>query len=165
MYDLGMRALWLEDQTLQVRDDVPKPSLAPAEAIVRVSLAGVCNTDLELVRGYYPYTGVPGHEFVGTVEAAEGAREWRGRRVVAEINASCRRCETCRAGRPTHCEKRTVLGISAATAPSQRTFGARRQPAGGSRRPPDEARSSPSRSPRARDPGAGPDRERATAWS
>ena len=111
MYDLGMRALWLEDQTLQVRDDVPKPSLAPAEAIVRVSLAGVCNTDLELVRGYYPYTGVPGHEFVGTVEAAEGAPEWRGRRVVAEINASCRRCETCRAGRPTHCEKRTVLGI------------------------------------------------------
>jgi threonine dehydrogenase-like Zn-dependent dehydrogenase len=106
-----MRALWLEDQKLQVRDDVPEPSLAPAEAIVRVSLAGVCNTDLELVKGYYPYTGVLGHEFVGTVEAAESAREWRGRRVVAEINASCRRCETCRAGRPTHCGKRTVLGI------------------------------------------------------
>jgi threonine dehydrogenase-like Zn-dependent dehydrogenase len=106
-----MRGLWLEDRQIQVREDLPKPSLAPGEAVVRVSLAGVCNTDLELVKGYYPFTGVPGHEFVGTVEAAEGSSAWRGRRVVGEINASCRRCDTCRAGRPTHCARRTVLGI------------------------------------------------------
>jgi len=78
---------------------------------VRVRLAGVCNTDLELVQGYYPYTGVPGHEFVGVVEDAPGAAEWIGRRVVGEINAVCGECATCRAGRPTHCERRTVLGI------------------------------------------------------
>ena len=74
-------------------------------------LADVCNTDLELVQGYYPYTGVPGHEFVGIVEEAPGAPEWAGRRVVGEINAVCGECETCRAGRTTHCERRTVLGI------------------------------------------------------
>ena len=69
----------------------------------------MCNTDLELVRGYYPFTGIPGHEFVGRVE--EGPREWIDRRVVGEINASCGACATCRAGRRTHCPSRTVLGI------------------------------------------------------
>ena len=77
------------------------PAPAPGEATVRVSLAGICGTDLELVRGYYPFAGVPGHEFVGTVEAAPEAPEWVGRRVVGEINASCRSCPTCRDGRPT----------------------------------------------------------------
>ena len=76
---------------------------------MRVTLAGVCNTDLELVRGYYPFTGIPGHEFVGRVE--DGPPEWTGRRVVGEINASCGACPTCRAGRRTHCPSRTVLGI------------------------------------------------------
>jgi threonine dehydrogenase-like Zn-dependent dehydrogenase len=76
---------------------------------VRVTRAGVCNTDLEMVRGYYPFTGIPGHEFVGRVE--EGPRELAGRRVVGEINASCGACETCRAGRRTHCPARTVLGL------------------------------------------------------
>ena len=80
---------------------------------MRVRVAGVCNTDLELVRGYYPYTGVPGHEFVGVVEEAPGAPEWVARRVVGEINAACGACPTCRAGRRTHCERRTVLGIVA----------------------------------------------------
>jgi threonine dehydrogenase-like Zn-dependent dehydrogenase len=106
-----MLALWLEDRRLRLRDDLSKPPPAPGEAVVRVTLAGVCNTDLELVRGYYPYAGVPGHEFVGTVETADRAPEWQGRRVVAEINASCRECGTCRSGHPTHCERRTVLGI------------------------------------------------------
>ena len=78
---------------------------------MKVRVAGVCNTDLELVRGYYPYTGVPGHEFVGVVEDAPDAPEWKGRRVVGEINAVCGDCPICRAGRPTHCERRTVLGI------------------------------------------------------
>jgi threonine dehydrogenase-like Zn-dependent dehydrogenase len=105
-----MRALWLEDRVLGARADVPRPVPPPGEALVRVTLAGVCNTDLELVKGYYPFTGVPGHEFVGEVVAA-GATEWVGRRVVGEINASCGTCATCRAGRRTHCPARTVLGI------------------------------------------------------
>jgi threonine dehydrogenase-like Zn-dependent dehydrogenase len=106
-----MRALWLEGRALRLRDDVPLPAPPSGEALVRVSLAGVCNTDLELARGYYPYTGVPGHEFVGVVETADGAEEWVGRRVVGEINAACGACATCLAGRPTHCERRSVLGI------------------------------------------------------
>jgi threonine dehydrogenase-like Zn-dependent dehydrogenase len=108
-----VRALWLEDGTLRLREDVPFPTPPPGEALVRVTMAGVCNTDLELVRGYYPYAGVPGHEFVGVVEQADGAPEWVSRRVVGEINASCGACPTCRAGRRTHCERRTVLGIAA----------------------------------------------------
>ena len=106
-----MRALWLEGRALRLRDDVPLPAPPAGEALVRVRLAGVCNTDLELVRGYYPYTGVPGHEFVGVVERADGAPEWVGRRVVGEINAACGACATCLAGRRTHCERRSVLGI------------------------------------------------------
>jgi len=108
-----MRALWLEDRTLTLREDLPVPTPPPGEARVRVGVAGVCNTDLELVRGYYPYAGVPGHEFVGVVEEAPGAPRWVGRRVVGEINAACGSCETCRAGRRSHCERRTVLGIVA----------------------------------------------------
>jgi len=106
-----MRALWLEAQTLRLRDDVPRPEPAPGEARVRVLKAGICNTDLELVRGYHPFTGVPGHEFVGRVEAAPSAKQWHGRRVVGEINVSCGACAACTAGRRTHCEQRRVLGI------------------------------------------------------
>lgn len=105
-----MRALWLENRQLRVRDDVPHPR-ADGEALIRVTLAGICNTDVELTRGYYPFVGVPGHEFVGVVE--EGPDELVGRRVVGEINATCGACEACRAGRPTHCDHRTVLGIIA----------------------------------------------------
>ena len=106
-----MRGLWLEEKRLAFRDDLPGPPLADGEAVVRVRLAGVCGTDLELRRGYYPFTGVPGHEFVGIVEEAPSAPEWIGRRVVGEINATCGTCATCRAGRRTHCPARTVLGI------------------------------------------------------
>jgi threonine dehydrogenase-like Zn-dependent dehydrogenase len=94
-----------------VRGDVARPDLPPGEALVRVTLAGVCATDLELVKGYYPFTGVPGHEFVGVVERADSAPARVGRRVVGEINASCGTCPTCRAGRRSHCPSRTVLGI------------------------------------------------------
>ena len=97
-----MRALWLENRRLRVRDDLPRPA-REGEALVRVLLAGICNTDIELTRGYYPFTGVPGHEFVGTIG---------GKRVVGEINAACGECQACRAGRRTHCERRTVLGIA-----------------------------------------------------
>jgi threonine dehydrogenase-like Zn-dependent dehydrogenase len=108
-----VRGLWLEAEALRVRDDLATPQPPPGEALVRVRLAGICNTDLELRRGYYPFTGVPGHEFVGTVEAATDAPQWVGRRVVGEINAACGTCRACRAGRATHCEKRSVLGIAA----------------------------------------------------
>ncbi len=77
--------------------------------MVRVALSAVCGTDLALARGMYRFEGVPGHEFVGTVEA--GPDHLLGRRVVGEINCSCGRCGECRAGRPKHCESRRVLGI------------------------------------------------------
>lgn len=106
-----MQALWLENNQLKLRE-VAKPEKA-GEALVRIRLAGVCGTDLELVKGYYPYTGIPGHEFVGEVVAQPGepGAELAGKRVVGEINAACGACEQCRGGRPTHCEKRSVLGI------------------------------------------------------
>ena len=81
------------------------------EALVRVRLAGVCNTDLEIVRGYAGFRGTLGHEFVGVAESAPGAPELEGRRVVGEINAGCGACELCRAGDARHCPGRTVLGI------------------------------------------------------
>lgn len=104
-----MKALWLENNQLQLRSDVPIPEPSPGEALVRVVQAGICNTDLELKRGYYPYTGILGHEFVGVVE--HGPRQLVGQRVVGEINAVCGKCRFCRSGQPTHCENRTVLGI------------------------------------------------------
>ena len=104
-----MKALWLENNQLQLRSDVPIPEPPPGEALVRVVRAGICNTDLELLRGYYPYTGILGHEFVGVVE--EGPKQLVGQRVVGEINAVCGECRFCRSGQPTHCENRTVLGI------------------------------------------------------
>lgn len=107
-----MNALWLENNQLRLRDDVPLPA-KPGEALVKVRLAGVCGTDLEMVKGYYPFTGIPGHEFVGEIVQSQETLDSGlvGKRVVGEINASCGTCEQCRDGRPTHCENRTVLGI------------------------------------------------------
>jgi alcohol dehydrogenase len=105
-----MRALVL-DESLKVLADYPEPEPGVGEALVRVHLAGICNTDLELLRGYMAFQGIPGHEFVGTVERAPGAQEWVGRRVVGDINLACGECPTCRAGRPTHCPNRSTLGI------------------------------------------------------
>lgn len=106
-----MQALWLENQKISLRNDVPTPQPDTGEALVRVRLAGICATDLEMARGYYPFTGVPGHEFVGEVVEAPGEEMWLGQRVVGEINISCGRCETCLLGRGVHCERRSVLGI------------------------------------------------------
>jgi len=104
-------ALWLEDRTLSLRD-VPVPDAAGAgEALIRVRLSGICGTDLELTRGYYPYTGILGHEFVGEVVESPDP-DWLGARVVGEINDVCGTCPACAAGRPTHCSARTVLGIT-----------------------------------------------------
>ncbi len=104
-----MKAL-VYDGTLRLRDDYPLPALVPGEALVRVRLAGICNTDLEIVRGYMGFRGVLGHEFVGVVEDCADP-SLIGQRVVGEINAHCGECSFCRAGMPTHCPNRTTLGI------------------------------------------------------
>jgi threonine dehydrogenase-like Zn-dependent dehydrogenase len=103
-----MNALWLENNRIDLRD-VSQPR-KPNEALIKIRKAGICSTDLELVKGYYPYTGILGHEFVGEVVEAHDA-SWIGQRVVGEINAACNQCEQCRNGRSMHCENRTVLGI------------------------------------------------------
>ena len=105
-----MKALRYEHKELRLAE-VERPARG-GEALVRVRAAGVCNTDLEIVRGYAGFEGTLGHEFVGVVESApdEGA-ELVGRRVVGEINAGCGRCALCAAGDARHCPRRTVLGI------------------------------------------------------
>ncbi len=104
-----MMGLWLERQTVSLRQDLPKPVVVDGEALVRVIRAGICNTDVELSRGYYPFTGILGHEFVGVVE--QGPDRLVGRRVVGEINLPCGSCGTCRSGCGNHCPSRSVLGI------------------------------------------------------
>ena len=106
-----MKALWLQERELRLRTDLPVPSPASDEALIRVRLAGICATDLELTRGYLPFTGVPGHELVGEIAQAPTAPVREGERVVAEINLGCGECPACRAGRRNHCERRRVLGI------------------------------------------------------
>src|SRR5689334_13109163 len=103
-----MKALWLENNQISLQD-VSKPR-KQNEALIKIRKAGICSTDLELVKGYYPYTGILGHEFIGEVVEAEAA-SWIGQRVVGDINVVCNQCEQCLDGRPTHCEQRTVLGI------------------------------------------------------
>jgi threonine dehydrogenase-like Zn-dependent dehydrogenase len=105
---MKMNALWLEDNKISLRGIFP--ARKPDEALIKIRKAGICSTDLELVKGYYPYTGILGHEFVGEVVEADDAA-WMGRRAVGEINVVCGQCEQCLHGRPTHCENRTVLGI------------------------------------------------------
>ncbi|MGE3468362.1 MAG: alcohol dehydrogenase catalytic domain-containing protein, partial [Pyrinomonadaceae bacterium] len=83
----------------------------PAEALVRVVRSGICNTDLEIARGYGGFEGTIGHEFVGVVEKADDSPQIVGKRVVGEINAGCGECDRCLAGDPRHCPSRTVLGI------------------------------------------------------
>jgi threonine dehydrogenase-like Zn-dependent dehydrogenase len=124
-----MKALRYENQKLSVAD-VAKPNV-DGEAVVRVTLSGICNTDLEITRGYAGFEGTIGHEFVGVIESLPDVSEARasarapqpgepsltvglltqGQRVVGEINAGCGNCHLCRAGDPRHCQTRTVLGI------------------------------------------------------
>jgi threonine dehydrogenase-like Zn-dependent dehydrogenase len=103
-----MWALRYEQGRLSVAD-IDAPARI-GEALVRVTLSGICNTDLEIVRGYAGFAGTLGHEFVGVVERADDER-LTGQRVVGEINAGCGRCALCRAGDSRHCPQRTVLGI------------------------------------------------------
>ncbi len=106
-----MRAIVLDGSgslSLQLR---PRPSV-PGECLVRVTAAGICGTDLELLRGYAGFAGVPGHEFVGVVEEAPSEETaWIGRRVAGEITVGCGECAGCRAAGRGHCDVRTVLGI------------------------------------------------------
>ena len=102
-----MRAILLEHDRLSNRIDYPAPAPRDGEVLVRVLRAGVCETDLQLIRGYMGFSGVLGHEFVGVAESGP----LKGQRVVGEINCSCWTCSTCKAGLPSHCPNRTVLGI------------------------------------------------------
>lgn len=88
----------------------PQPERLPGHALIRMLYAGICSTDLHLRRGYYHFSGTPGHEFVGEVVACDGPR-WRGKTVVGEINLACGTCASCVAGMGRHCPARTVLGI------------------------------------------------------
>jgi alcohol dehydrogenase len=104
-----MLAVHLENGRVELRD-LPRPPRPQGFALIRMLCAGICNTDLELQRGYYGFSGTPGHEFVGEVVDADD-RRLVGRRVVGEINLACGDCEWCRQGLGRHCPQRTVLGI------------------------------------------------------
>jgi alcohol dehydrogenase len=108
-YYKGMRAVYLENGQVSVLER-DMPDRLPGFALLRLVVAGICNTDLELQRGYYGFAGVPGHEFVAEVVEAD-KRDLIGQRVVGEINLNCHHCEWCRRGLGRHCPTRTVLGI------------------------------------------------------
>jgi len=105
-----MDALVLTDEGAVFRQNYPEPVLQEGEALVRVRQAGICSTDLELLLGYAAFRGVLGHEFVGHVVCCSDP-SWVDQRVVAAINLNCGDCDACRAGRATHCDSRTALGI------------------------------------------------------
>jgi alcohol dehydrogenase len=104
-----MVSVHLDAGMVEVRD-TPRPDRPEGFALIRLLIGGICNTDLELQRGYYGFSGTPGHEFVGEVVAADSAG-LIGKRVVGEINLSCGNCSWCERGLARHCPQRTVLGI------------------------------------------------------
>lgn len=104
-----MRAI-VFNKRVRVVKDYPRPKPGLGEALVRVTVSGVCSTDIEITRGYMGFVGVLGHEFTGVVERSP-VRPLEGKRVVGEINIGCGRCAFCRAGRGNHCPNRRVLGI------------------------------------------------------
>jgi threonine dehydrogenase-like Zn-dependent dehydrogenase len=103
-----MKALRVENNQLKLTE-IERPGLE-TESLIRVLKSGICNTDIEIVKGYAGFSGTIGHEFVGVVEASDDVK-LIGKRVVGEINAGCGECETCLKGDERHCPKRTVLGI------------------------------------------------------
>jgi threonine dehydrogenase-like Zn-dependent dehydrogenase len=119
----GMFAFQVANKKLRPIEK-PLPKVRPGWGLIRVRIAGICNTDVEILRGYHSFHGTPGHEFVGEVVDARGVssslkKKWIGKRVVGEINVSCSAygyrpiCAFCRRGLKTHCARRTVLGIVA----------------------------------------------------
>jgi threonine dehydrogenase-like Zn-dependent dehydrogenase len=105
-----MKALLRQQGKIRVQD-VPEPHPNQGEALIKVLKAGICNTDLEIVKGYMDFEGILGHEFVGEVKQAP-SNDWLGKRVVGEINIACGRCDFCRQGLENHCPSRSVLGIN-----------------------------------------------------
>ncbi|MDH3277031.1 MAG: alcohol dehydrogenase catalytic domain-containing protein [Nitrosopumilus sp.] len=103
-----MKALRFDGKELNFVENHPKPQ--SDEALVRITLAGICGTDLEILNGYMSYQGILGHEFVGVVEQSKN-KELVGKRVVGEINVGCQNCDSCLKGMERHCPNRTVLGI------------------------------------------------------
>ncbi len=105
-----MKALFF-DEDLYFTDDCPIPEPKQGESLIRVTMAGICNTDVEITRGYMGFKGILGHEFVGIVEKTENP-DLTGKRVVGEINCPCGICHLCKMGLGKHCSYRTVLGIN-----------------------------------------------------
>jgi len=103
-----MLALYFDGQP--AIKEVPRPEPGPGEVLVRVHLAGICRTDLEVLKGYHGFKGVMGHEFVGEV-AAPADSPWLGQRVAGEITIGCGACDLCRRGLAGHCRQRQVLGL------------------------------------------------------
>lgn len=109
-----MNAICLENGQLVLRTDYPQPAAQPGEARLAISLAGICSTDLEIVKGYVPgFQGVLGHEFVAVVEAVgdPADADWVGRRVVGKMNIGCGECDVCLSTGPEHCPRRRALGV------------------------------------------------------
>ncbi len=104
-----MRALYWDGSQLSCQSDYPLVAANSRQALVKIHLAGICATDLQILKGYMGFTGVPGHEFVGSVR--EGPEQWLGKRVVGEINFGCGQCEFCRRELSRHCLHRSVMGI------------------------------------------------------
>lgn len=105
-----MKALYFNGCNLELQER-PIPENGEGESLVKVLLAGICRTDLEIMKGYMNFVGIPGHEFVGEVVKSANPK-LVGKRVVGEINAGCGACDFCRHGMERHCSNRTVLGIS-----------------------------------------------------
>jgi len=103
-----MKATYFDGKKMFFDENYPQPK--SGEALVRVRLAGICGTDLEILQGYMKYDGILGHEFVGIVEKSQNV-ELIGKRVVGEINVGCDKCNFCEKGMQRHCPHRTVLGI------------------------------------------------------
>jgi threonine dehydrogenase-like Zn-dependent dehydrogenase len=104
-----MKAICWDGDAVTLDSSYPPPVPDPYTAIVKVHLAGICSTDLQIFKGYMKFCGVPGHEFVGSV--SQGPKEWLGKRVVGEINFGCGKCEFCARDLTRHCPNRTVMGI------------------------------------------------------
>ncbi len=106
-----IKALYFKGE-LTILEDYARPSPPKGEALIRVTVAGICRTDLEILKGYMGFEGIPGHEFCGVVEEINGDdRSLVGKRVVGEINCGCKNCAACLSGLEAHCPQRTTLGI------------------------------------------------------
>ena len=105
-----MKALICKPPGVELVNNLLPPVPKPAESLVKVTMAGICRTDLELTKGYMGFEGILGHEFAGIVDSPN-SRWPQGTRVTGEINAGCGNCEWCRKGLERHCPTRTVLGI------------------------------------------------------